>query len=259
MQLISRRNPRIHEIRKAARTGRPTPAGLIVAEGPHLLTEAIDSFWSLEQVLCTPEALDQFAPILNKASAPVMEVSAQAFASLSTTESTQGVLSLLRPRRWTWDDMIRRRPALTVVLESIQDPGNVGTIIRSAEAFGATGILLADGCSRVSNGKLLRAAAGSIFRLPFLEQLTAAKIRVGLGSADLKIFALTSAGTSALTAIDLRSPCALLVGNEGSGLSSALLSNTETVKIPVVRVESLNAAVACSVALFEAARQRNAS
>ena len=135
----------------------------------------------------------------------------------------------------------------------------MGTIIRSAEAFGANGLILAPNCARVSNGKLLRAAAGSLFRLPFIEASTHGDILTRLRRANLEIYALAANSSRQISECPLTGPCALVAGNEGSGLVAKSWQGVNFVSIPTARVESLNVAVALSVALFEAARQRKAS
>ncbi len=175
VRLTSTHNPRLQEIRRAALSGRPTADGLIVAEGPHLLEEVLRSSWKVEEIFCTAEAPVRFSGLFARTPVPVTELSPRAFESIATTEATQGVLALLRPREWSFEELIAGK-ALTVILDTIQDPGNAGTIARSAEAFGATGIILTEGCARVSNGKVLRAAAGSLFRIPYLEGVTRSEI-----------------------------------------------------------------------------------
>ncbi len=119
----------------------------------------------------TPAARDRHAELLSRVDAELIEVSSRAFASLASTETTQEVLALLQPRRWSWEDLTPAT-ALVLVLDGVQDPGNAGAIVRSAEAFGATGVVFLEKCARVANAKFLRATAGSIFRLPYLESLT---------------------------------------------------------------------------------------
>ncbi len=257
MHLTSPHNPYLQTVREAAKAGRPTPDGLIVAEGPHLLEEVVGSAWTAEQILCTERARDRFGRLLSLP-ANVTEVSERAFGSLTTTESSQGILALLRPHPWTWED-ITKGQALVVVLDAIQDPGNVGTIFRSAEAFGANGIILAPDCARVSNGKVLRAAAGSLFRLPYVEASGQGEILTHMRAAKLEVYALAPASGREISQCSLSQPCALVVGNEGSGLAVKSWEGVNLVSIPTARVESLNVAVALSVALFEAARQRKAS
>jgi RNA methyltransferase, TrmH family len=257
MQLTSTQNPFLRSVRKAAAAGRPTEDGLLVAEGPHLLEEALRGTWHIEKVLGTAEALERHTNLVEQARAEVVEVPGRALSSIASTESTQEVLALLRPRAWSWKELLRDT-ALLVVLDAIQDPGNAGTIARSAEAFGATGLVFLNGSTRVSNGKFLRAAAGSIFRLPFLESITSQDFIERLQSAGPRLYALAPRGRTTLIHTDFAGACALLVGAEGAGVSPELLAASESISIPTRHVESLNAAVACSVALFEAFRQRTA-
>lgn len=256
MQLTSPKNPLIQKIHRAAATGRPTEDGLIVIEGPHLLEEAIRGEWQIAQVFASPGAHHRYSHLLRRTDAEVFEVSQRAFTSVATTESPRDVLAVVRPRAWTWTDLLGQS-ALVIALDGIQDPGNAGTIVRSAEAFGATGLVFLKGCARVSNGKLLRASAGSIFRIPFLEAVTTRDFITQVQRGNLPIYALAAQGNASLDEADLRSPCALAVGGEGAGLSAELLGAAQAISIPTAHVESLNAAIACSIALFEAHRRRN--
>jgi TrmH family RNA methyltransferase len=255
IQLTSAHNPRLQEIRKAVRSGRPLESGLIVIEGPHSVEEALASAWTVAEIFATENARARFDSIFARAEAAPTLVSERAFESISATGHSQGLIALVRPRPWAWNDLFRAVP-LIVVLEAIQDPGNAGTIIRSAEAFGATGIVFGHGCVRISNPKLLRAAAGSLFRMPFIENVGAPQLTTELRAHNVRLYALTAGGQQPLGAADLCAPCAIAVGNEGTGLSRELLGSATGLCIPIQQIESLNAGVACSIALFEAARQR---
>lgn len=260
MQLTSTKNPLLQTVRRAAASGRPTDDGLIVAEGPHLLEEALRGKWQIEQVFVTPEARDRYDHILDntllqKSGCEIIEVSARAFASMASTETSQELLALLRPREWVWDDLACPA-ALIAVLDGVQDPGNAGSMVRSAEAFGATGVVFLTGCARVANGKLLRATAGSLFRMPFLEGLATSQLIASLRASKLKLYALATSGAMPLPEADLRTPCALAIGREGAGLSDEIVSEAQTVRIPTANVESLNAAIAGAIALFSAQQQR---
>ncbi len=254
-QLTSSKNPVLLSIRRAAASGRPTEGGLIVAEGPHLIEEALQSEWQVKQVFATAGALIRYSQILRNAEAEVVEVSERALASTATTETTQELLALLEPRVWSWPDLLGPS-ALVVALDGIQDPGNAGTIARSAEAFGCTGLVFLKGCAHVANGKLLRASAGSIFRLPFLEGIAAAELTEHCQAERIPLYALTTGAPQMLEEVDLRSRCALVVGSEGAGISQELVAAAYPVSIPTEKVESLNAAIACSIALFQAQQQR---
>ena len=256
MQLTSAKNRRLQEIHRAAWNGEPTEDGLIVAEGPHLLEEAIRSRWKIVQVLATASAQDQFPELLAASDTGIIGVSDGAFQSLVTTKATQGVVTLLRPKAWNWEDLCAQTP-LIVALDGVRDPGNAGTIVRSAEAFGATGVVFLKGSVRVANGKFLRGTAGSIFRIPYLEIETPALLMDRTREAGITCYALDQTAATPISDIDLRSRCALIVGSEGEGVSDEFKRAAPRIAIPSTRVESLNAAIACSIALFEASRQRS--
>jgi RNA methyltransferase, TrmH family len=273
----SPRNALIQEVRRATSRGVATTEGLVAAEGPHLLDEALASEWALEMVLATRGARTRFATLFGRCPATVIECSERALEAASGTEHSQGVIALLRPRVWGWRDLFASHTKggtpLVVLLDSLQDAGNAGTIIRSAEAFGATGVVLLEGSVQPANGKLMRASAGSLFRIPFLAQVNRSEALDRLATAGCRIFGLVPASAglrtgepagreqSASQPHDLRSvklsgATALVVGNEGAGLSADLAAKAHLLSIPTHGVESLNAAVACSIALFEASRQR---
>src|SRR4051812_14733726 len=168
MRLTSLHNPLLKSIRRAVARGRATEDGLLVAEGPHLLAEALRGTWQVETILGTESAFERHRTLLADARSEQIEISSEALAAIADTETSQELLALLRPRNWAWDDLLGHL-TLIVVLDGIHDPGNAGTIVRSAEAFGATGVLFLKGSVHVSNPKFLRAAAGSMFRMPFVE------------------------------------------------------------------------------------------
>jgi TrmH family RNA methyltransferase len=255
VKITSAKNPFLESVRRAARAGHPTEDGSLIIEGPHLVAEALRGGCPLRRVVTTAGGRERYAALLAQLQAPVTEVSARAFAATASTETAQEILALASWRPADWRKLAGPR-ALIVALDGVQDPGNAGTIVRSAEAFGASGVALLEGSVRVANGKFLRATAGSIFRLPLLESVTRAAFLDQARSLDIALFALTARGGTPLREVDLRGPCALVVGGEGNGVSAELLGAARALSIPVHNVESLNAAVACSVALFEAARQR---
>jgi TrmH family RNA methyltransferase len=185
--------------------------------------------------------------------------------SALATESPQPVAALVEPPDWTWAHIVgvhrlggtEKSPALVVVLDSLQDPGNLGTILRSAEAFGANAVICLPGTVSAWNQKAVRASAGSIFRLPVLA-VSAQDCFTRLLEAGVKIWTTTVKAGQPANLVDLAGPVALLIGNEGNGVSDHLaVQATGSITIPCPGpVESLNAAVAASVLLYEASRQR---
>lgn len=255
-QLSSTKNPLVQEIRRAAADGRFTDGGLLVAEGPHLVEELLRSSWTLHTLVVTPETLPAWEARAREADLETVVLPSKTFSIISSTEATQGVLALVRPSCWNWNDLISERP-LIVALDGIQDPGNAGTIIRSAEAFGATGIIFLAGCVRISNPKLMRAAAGSLFRIPYLDTMHRDVLLRDAQSDGLTVYSLSIGHHRSISDVRWTEPCVIVVGSEGAGVSDTVSRTAEHISIPVRQVESLNAGVACSIALFEASRQRS--
>lgn len=181
----------------------------------------------------------------------------EVFVSAVQTESPQGIAAFVRPPAFTLDQVFRGPGQLLLIAAGLQDPGNLGTLIRSAEAFGATGYVVLPGTVSPDNQKTLRASAGSIFRLPGIticeDHLFSVLKQKKIGS-----IAAVASGGQALASHDLTKPCALILGNEGGGISESILSRVDArVTIPMPGpVESLNAAIAGSVLFYEATRQR---
>lgn len=186
------------------------------------------------------------------------------FQYVSDTQHPQGVLCVVRqgnekrPVSDLWEKENGERVPLLLVLENLQDPGNMGTILRSAEAAGVTGIIMSRDCVDVYNPKVIRSTMGSVFRIPFqyVECLTDT-IRE-MKEAGVKTYAAHLAGENAYDESDYRNPCAFFIGNEGNGLSDTVAQLADTyIRIPMAgKVESLNAAIAATVLMFEAGRQR---
>jgi TrmH family RNA methyltransferase len=255
MAITSPKNAAVQELRRAIHEGRPLENGLIAAEGPHLVEEALRGEWPIEEVWTTPAGRERYRALLERIPGRIVEVSARVFQSLSGSGQAQEVMALVRRRKWSWEEIAGSKP-LIIVLDGIQDPGNAGTIIRSAEAFGATGVVFLPGTVGVANGKFLRASAGSIFRLPVIDRISSGHLLNLFEQSVAKRYALTARAGARLPDADFRAGVALVVGTEGAGVSPELLRAAERISIPTGKVESLNAAVACSIALFEAARQR---
>jgi TrmH family RNA methyltransferase len=229
-----------------------------VAETFHLLEEALRSDCEVRAVLVAESvqsAVDNHVRGLKQVR--VIVVADALFNTISATESSQGVIALVRPPVWTLDQLFRGQ-ALVVVLDGIQDPGNAGTIVRSAEAFGATGVIFVKGTVSPHNPKSLRASAGSLFRVPFVYGMDEELTRVTLAQRRMEAYAAAPRGKKSLQDIDLTRPCALVIGSEGRGVSEKLRASCFDLRIPTLGVESLNASAAASILLYEARRQRAA-
>lgn len=254
---MSPKNPLLKEVRRAASQGTVTADGYALAEGFHLLDEALASRVEVGAVIVSDGARAELAGRFHRLEeSRLVTVPDAVFAGLSTTEHSQGVMTLVRPPAWTIDDAFAGT-ALTIVLDGVQDPGNAGAIVRSAEAFGATGVVFLKGSVNPYNPKCLRGSAGSAFRVPIATAADEAVLLEAAGRHGVALFATSPRAEAALHQVDLIRPCAIVVGGEAKGVRQAIASRATSVRIPTRGVESLNAAVACAVLLYEASRQRD--
>jgi TrmH family RNA methyltransferase len=253
----SRQNARVKELRAGLSRGMKTAQNHIAVEGLHLVQEGIKSGLNLDTVFLQ-EGREELLQQFSSGSAEVLILTEEVFLSATMTEHPQGVAALVEAPQFTVQAMFPTTPGpapLVVIAAGLQDPGNLGTLVRSAEAFGATGMILLPGTVSLWNAKTLRASSGSAFRLPVLA-LAADAAFTNLRDQGVRIFAAVARDGD--SEADLRGPSALLVGNEGSGLPEAWIAQADArVTIPFAgAVESLNAAIAGSVLLYDAMRQR---
>ena len=262
----SKSNARLKELRKAlAAPGRGTRGfvgrvSLAGIEGPHLLEEALRAGLHVTAIFVAQGAEQLLDALPVPPETEILRLPAKLLASALATETPQPIAALVEPPDWTWAQVLGERQGgaeVVVVLAGLQDPGNLGTILRSAEAFGASGVVTLPGTVSAWNPKAVRASAGSVFRVPRLaasEQECLEELR----KARVKVLAAEVRAAQPADRIDLAGPVAFIIGNEGNGLAETLASKADArITIPCTGpVESLNAAVAASVLLYEAARQR---
>jgi TrmH family RNA methyltransferase len=175
-------------------------------------------------------------------------------AQLAATEHPQGVIVVIEPRRWSLEDITLEKKSVVLVVDAVQDPGNVGTMIRTAQGLGASGVVLLPGTAELTNPKVLRATMGAAFRLPAVPASIDEALR-WLAQYSAEIWAADAAG-GAVPVARRPSPVALVVGNEGAGLSPQLIAAaTRRVAIPLAPgAESLNVGIAAGILLYEALR-----
>jgi TrmH family RNA methyltransferase len=255
-----RHNALVKELRKAFSHGDLTDDGHCAIEGMRILEEAIRSGLRFRAVFFNESALARAERLLPQLAAYVetLLLPDKLFATAVPSDSPQGVAALVRCPVFTVDDVLAKSPAGPVlVIAGVQDPGNLGTILRSAEAFGAAGVLLGEGTVAPFNSKVVRASAGSVFRLP-IARVALAEVLREMRSRGLRLVATSSHKGTPLHDAKLTGPLAVFIGSEGAGLPRDLLAHMdETLAIPhSEHVESLNAGVAASIVLYEAARQR---
>ena len=255
----SKDNARLKELRKAFADGRRGEIGLAAIEGPKMLEEALRAGLRVATVFVAQGSeglLDGFRLALGT---EILTLPKRLLDAALATETPQPLAALVAPRDWSWAHVVGDQPkaALVIVLAGIQDPGNLGTILRSAEAFGASGVVSLPGTVSAWNPKAVRASAGSVFRMPLVASKTEDSFR-RLREAGVRVLATTVRGAQPADLVDMSESVALVIGNEGNGVAGDLIAMADTkITIPCPGpVESLNAAVAASVLLYEVARQR---
>jgi TrmH family RNA methyltransferase len=233
--------------------GGLTADGLCIAESFHLIDEALRSRRRIAAIVASESAAAEAEQIAR--GTDIVRVSDAAFRTIAATETSQGVLALVEPLAQDFDQVFGES-ALAVALDGIQDPGNAGAILRAADAFGATGVVLVKGSVNPYNPKAVRASAGSIFRLPIVSGVPAERLLQSVSDRGITLYAAMPHAENDAARTDFRRSCALIIGSEGRGVSQALAAAAKGVRIPTRSVESLNAAVAAGVLLYEASRQR---
>jgi TrmH family RNA methyltransferase len=253
----SKQNPSLKELRRSLAFSHRAKGDLIGIEGLNLLEEALHAGLRVERVFAA-EGSEHLLESLSLASeTEILLLPRELLDSAQTTETPQPIAALIEPPEWSWTDILDHKNPLIVILAALQDPGNVGTILRSAEAFGATSVLCLPGTVHPWNPKAVRASAGSIFRLP-LRIACAEECFARLREASIKIWSTAVHDAEPAHCADLATPLAIMIGNEGNGVSAELAAQADgalTISCPGP-VESLNAAVAASVLFYEASRQR---
>lgn len=249
-------NPLVKDVRRAIKQGELTSDGLMVAETYHLLEEALRSRLEIPVVLAAAGAQRGVEARLDgRPYTRLVVLPDSVFEKLPSTETAQGVIALIQPPKWQLADLLGAAP-LVVVLDGIQDPGNAGSIVRAAEAFGATGVMFLKRSVNPFNPKTIRASAGSIFRVPFQLGLDAESARDTFHKREVHLYAANPRGNRSPGQVDFRVATSIVIGSEAQGVRKSLAQSCEQVSITTKIVESLNAAQAAAVILYEAARQR---
>ena len=260
--ITSAANPLLKDVRRAIARGGLTRQGWCVAETLHLLEEALRSDLPVNVALVAESALSEARPLVEGLKCAILPDAL--FPSISGTEAPQGIMALVTPPEWRHEDLFHSRAPdaapLLLVLDELQDPGNAGAMVRAAEAFGAGGIIFLKGTASPYNPKTLRASAGSLFRVPVAHGMDFACARAMLADHAVEVFAAVppQAGSLPADACDLRGSCAIVIGNEARGVSASWRAAARQISIPTRGVESLNAALAAGILLYEARRQRTA-
>ena len=230
--------------------------GLFVAEGRKMFGEApadwIEKVYVSETLTSDPALMEQVEKL------PYDIVADSVFRQMSDTQTPQGILTVLRRPSYTLEDILGGKNPLVMVLEDLQDPGNAGTILRTGEGAGVSGVLLTRTCVDITNPKVIRSTMGSVYRMPFLYVESVVSLTQELKKHNIRTFAAHLKGRNSYDQESYTGGAAFLIGNEGKGLTEEAANSADClIRIPMGgKVESLNAAMASGILMYEAARQR---
>jgi TrmH family RNA methyltransferase len=260
-RISSRQNPLVRRFRSLSSAA--LDGGDVLLDGDHLLREALASRVAIEIAAFSDAVLNgPLAPLADEVARQggrVVSVSAPVLAAMSPVRQPSGIVAIASLHRASLDDALARKPQLVFLLCDVQDPGNVGAIVRAGEACGVTGLVTGEGTADPYGWKALRGSMGSTFRLPvaarasLLDAVRAAKAK------GVRVVAAVPRSGEALPDADLRQPSAILLGGEGGGVPEPLLKQADArLSIPMHEpVESLNVGAAAAIIAYEASRQRS--
>ncbi|GII65420.1 RNA methyltransferase [Sphaerisporangium krabiense] len=263
-ELTNIKSPRVKAARRLAKRAFRDRDRAFLAEGPQAVREALALPGVTVELFATAEAEARHADIVaaaREAGVPVFGASGEVMAELAQTVTPQGLLAVCRFVHVPLAEAAPAGAALVAVLAHVRDPGNAGTVLRTADAAGADAVVFTDASVDPYNGKCVRASAGSLFHLPVVTAAPVAEAVRHLKDAGLRVLAADGAGTRTLDDVDLAGPTAWIFGNEAWGLPEELLKLAdEVVRVPIYgRAESLNLATAAAVCLYASARAQRAA
>jgi TrmH family RNA methyltransferase len=263
MNITSGQNPIIKEVKALKNSKGRQEKGLFFVEGTRIFEEAVDSGADVKYVVVSDNFIN--SPVFSKVSEKfgkhlkIYGLSDKMFNELSDTETPQGILAVITGVRRTVEEITDGR-GLYVLLDEIRDPGNTGTIIRTADAAGFAGVIVSKGCVDVYNPKVLRSTMGSVFHIPIYQcgQEGMDTVLRRLKMLGIRVLASHLDGSASIFDADLKEGTLLVIGSEAAGISEASRREADQlVRIPMPgRAESLNASVAAGIMIYEAVRQR---
>ena len=255
--ITSTSNPQVKELlhlqkKSKARNERK----VFIVEGIRMFREVPKE--RLEKVYISESFYNKKKAELSLEELPVEILSDKVFSHVSDTKTPQGILSIVRQKDTSLSEILKVENPYLMILDNLQDPGNLGTIVRTAEGAGVTGIILSHDCVDIYNPKTIRSTMGSVYRMPFLYVEDMDQILKQLKEEGIKTYAAHLQGKNCYDEENYKNGCAFLIGNEGNGLRQEIADQADVwIRIPMHgQVESLNAAIAASVLMFEVCRQR---
>lgn len=255
--ITSTGNPQIKELVQLQKKSKSrNERKVFIVEGIKMFLEAPKD--RIEKVYISETLYNKKKKELNLEKLKVEILSDKVFSHVSDTKTPQGILCIVRQIVTTLEEILQQENPHLMILDNLQDPGNMGTIIRTAEGAGVTGVIMSKESVDIYNPKTIRSTMGSVYRMPFLYVEELQELLQKLKEKGVKTYAAHLHGKNFYDEEDYRTGCAFLIGNEGNGLREEIAEKADIwVKIPMYgQVESLNAAIAASVLMFEVSRQR---
>lgn len=236
--------------------------GLFIVEGIRLCEEALRSDWNIIYAVYDEtvqnDRMQALVDSLDGRASKILGVSPLIYDKMAETKDSQGMLMVLEKKASNIDELMAIDKPVFVVLDSVQDPGNVGTIIRTADAAGCSAVLMTKGCADLFGGKTVRATMGSLFHIPCITDCSQTELLTSFKEHKIAVFATSLAGAKEYFSVDFNQSAAIVFGNEGNGVSEEMLEAAAAkVHIPIYgQAESLNVAASAAVILYETVRQR---
>ena len=253
MIIISPTNDKIKNIKKLERRSFREKSGEFIIEGRRSVTDAIENGAEISYVICREDAEVTFPEGIK-----VCATDKKTFADMTDTESPQDMLAVAKSKSASLEDVLKSEPSLIVYLDRVQDPGNLGTIIRTADARGDAAVILSEGCVDLFNSKVIRSTMSSVFNIEIVKDAKTEDVFPEFKKAGYKIVAgALSEKSEDLYSADLKGKTVIVIGNEGNGVSDYVLDNADKlIIIPMNgKAESLNAAISAGIMMYEHLRQ----
>lgn len=258
MMITSNQNPLIKEIQLLQKKKKERNKNKVfVVEGLRAVRE-IPFNWEIHKYLVAKSFALEAEIITSGREVPVIHVADSVFASMSDTKTPQGILAVVSQTNNQLEQIIGEEDGFFVIADQVQDPGNLGTLIRTAHASGAHGIFLSKGCVDLYNPKTIRATMGSVFHIPIVVDLEMEALIRTLIAANTNIYATALENSKIVYDYDYTKKTAIIIGNEANGISETTRDMVANfIKIPMPGgAESLNASIAAGICMFEIVRQR---
>lgn len=260
-RISSRHNPLVRRFRDVASGSARHPHDVLL-DGEHLVREALRSRVPIEVAAFRTGTIDgalrALADDIGAGRGRVYEVTSSVLSAISPVREPSGIVAIGSLARVTLQSALERQPQLVFLLHGIQDPGNVGAIVRASEACGVTGVITGEGCADPYGWKALRGSMGSTLRVPVAHKVPLVDAVREAKARNVRVLAAVPRDGAFLPTVDLRHPVAILLGGEGAGLPDSLLALADaTLSVPMRKeVESLNVSIAAGIIAYEASRQR---